>query len=440
MADMAQAPDLAAAAVRARSNRAPAQWLVLAAVAGIGLNLRPFLTAVGPLAPSIRAGTGLTYQGMAWLTLLPMLLMGVGAFFGPALRARLGARTAVLGALAVLGAGCALRLGVTGGGWLIASAALCGLGVAVVQAACPGLVKQEFPGRVAPVMGLYSAALMGGGALGAQLSPYVTALSGSWREALALWSLPALAALALAWVALPRSDRAHQENRVPQHALSRSHSPGTTRALLRRPRTWLLMGCFGVMNGGYASLVAWLAPFYQGHGWSAPASGALVALMAVAQAGAALLLPALAARRTDRRAWMVLALAMQVTGFAGLALWPDAAPHAWAVIGGAGLGGCFALYLVVALDHLPDPDSAGALSALMQGGGFLLAALAPWLTAMLQAHTGGFAAGWWYHLGCAALVGVLTLRLNPAGYGAAYAAPAAGPSATRAGNPRQIPQ
>ncbi|MEM5429576.1 cyanate transporter [Cupriavidus oxalaticus] len=425
---MAQAPDLAAAAACTRSGRAPARWLVLAAVAGIGLNLRPFLTAVGPLAPSIRAGTGLTYQGMAWLTLLPMLLMGVGAFFGPALRARLGARNAVLGALALLGTGCALRLGVTDGGWLIASAALCGLGVAVVQSACPGLVKQEFPGRVAPVMGLYSAALMGGGALGAQLSPYVTALSGSWREALALWALPALAALALAWVALPR---AHRNHRLPDHTASRSQSAGAARALLRRPRTWLLMGCFGVMNGGYASLVAWLAPFYQGHGWSAPASGALVALMAVAQAGAALLLPALAARRVDRRAWMVLALALQVTGFAGLALWPDAAPYAWAVIGGAGLGGCFALYLVVALDHLPDPDSAGALSALMQGGGFLLAALAPWLTAMLQAHTGGFAAGWWYHLGCATLVCALTLRLNPASYGAAYGPDAAPASAAK---------
>ncbi|WP_115666525.1 cyanate transporter [Cupriavidus taiwanensis] len=411
----------------------PPRWLVLAAVAGIGLNLRPFLTAVGPLAPAIRGGTGLSYQGMAWLTLLPMLLMGVGAFFGPALRARLGARTAVLGALALLGAGCALRLGVAGGTWLIASAALCGLGVAVVQAACPGLVKQEFPARVAPVMGLYSAALMGGGALGAQLSPYVTELAGSWREALALWAVPALAALALAWVALPRGP-ARAPALVPA---ARSGGPavvaGKTRALLRRPRTWLLMISFGVMNGGYASLVAWLAPFYQSHGWSAPASGSLVALMAVAQAAAALLLPALAARRLDRRAWMGLALALQVAGFAGLALWPDAAPHAWAVIGGAGLGGCFALYLVVALDHLPDPDSAGALSAVMQGGGFLLASLAPWITAMLQARTGSFAAGWWYHLACAAVVGVLTMRLDPARYGASFALPAPAGCARQAG-------
>ncbi len=38
----------------------------------------------------------------------------------------------------------------------------------------------------------------------------------------------------------------------------------------------------------------------------------------------------------------------------------------------------------------------------MQGGGFLLASLAPWITAMLHERTGDFAAGWWYHLACAA--------------------------------------
>jgi len=386
------------------------RWLVLIAIAAIALNLRPFLTAVGPIAPAIRAATGLDYEGMAWLTLLPMLLMGVGAFAAPAIRLRLGARRAILGALAMLGLGSALRWLAADGPLLVATAAVCGLGVAMVQAACPGIVKQEFPRRVAPVMGLYSAALMGGGALGAQLTPVMSALTGNWRDSLALWALPAAVALLLAWRALPRAAAVAPATRAAQ---------GPTLPLLRRPRTWLLMACFGIMNGGYASLVAWLAPFYQGHGWTAARSGGLVASMAVAQAAAALLLPALAARRQDRRPWMVLALSMQVVGFAGLAAWPDAAPYAWAVIGGAGLGGCFALFLVVALDHLPDADSAGALSALMQGGGFLLASLAPWITAVLHERSGDFLAGWWYHLGCAVLVLALTLRLDPVRYGEA---------------------
>jgi CP family cyanate transporter-like MFS transporter len=46
----------------------------------------------------------------------------------------------------------------------------------------------------------------------------------------------------------------------------------------------------------------------------------------VAQALAALAVPALAARSTDRRLWIMAMLALQVLGFSGLACWPDAAP------------------------------------------------------------------------------------------------------------------
>ena len=101
------------------------------------LNLRPFLTAVGPLAHDIAAATGLDLRGMAWLTLLPMLLMGLGAWCGPALQQRLGARRVLLGALVVLAAGSALRAWAPGGAALVATAALCGLGVALVQAVFP---------------------------------------------------------------------------------------------------------------------------------------------------------------------------------------------------------------------------------------------------------------------------------------------------------------
>ena len=78
-----------------------------------------------------------------------------------------------------------------------------------------------------------------------------------------------------------------------------------------------------------------------------------------------------------------------------------------------GLGGCFSLTLVVALDHLPDPAQAGVLSALMQGGGFLLAAVPPWIVASLRDLTGGFTAGWILHLGAITIVAALTLRLAP---------------------------
>jgi cyanate permease len=66
--------------------------LLLAAVALVGLNLRPFITGIGPLAADISAKTGLDLKGISLLTLVPMLLMGIFAFAGPFLQFRIGAR------------------------------------------------------------------------------------------------------------------------------------------------------------------------------------------------------------------------------------------------------------------------------------------------------------------------------------------------------------
>jgi len=74
------------------------------------------------------------------------------------------------------------------------------------------------------------------------------------------------------------------------------------------------------------------------------------------------------------------------------------------------------LFLIVALDHIDNPANAGALSALMQGGGFLISAIPPWIVALLRDAGGSFTAGWLMHLGCAVLAGLMALRFAPRGY------------------------
>ncbi|XOT94224.1 MFS transporter, partial [Alcaligenes pakistanensis] len=105
----------------------------------------------------------------------------------------------------------------------------------------------------------------------------------------------------------------------------------------------------------------------------------------------------LAAKNKDRRMWVWLALACQFVGFLAFAYIPDMAPYVWAIIIGIGLGGCFSLLLLVALDHFPDAARAGTLSALMQGGGFPIAALFPMISVQLREMSGGFQAGWMLH-------------------------------------------
>jgi CP family cyanate transporter-like MFS transporter len=178
------------------------RWL-LVAVALIALNLRPFMAGIGPLAADIGQHTGLGLKGLALLTLVPMLLMGVFAFAGPWLQTRIGARRAIVVALILLAMGSLLRLFTQNGWQLVGTAALLGLGAAVVQALLPGIVKRHFPRHVGAVMGLYSAMLMGGGALGAQVAPLVVAASGNWHLGLAWMAVPAVLAVALAARSLP---------------------------------------------------------------------------------------------------------------------------------------------------------------------------------------------------------------------------------------------
>lgn len=388
------------------------QTALLVLVILIGLNLRPFLTAIGPLSGEIGRALSLGMDTLAWLTLLPLWLIGIGVLLTPSLRRHASARQLLGAALLLLGIGSAIRFDAQSGALLIASAALCGLGSALVQGVLPALIKQAFAHKVPLVMGIFSACMMGGGALGASLTPRLAA-SLDWSRALALWSLPVLLALIwLVWqVRLPRTVAVaipHGEQR-----------------LIALPRSWLLIACFGIINSGYGIVVAWLAPAYMAQGWSAAQAGELVAWLALAQTASGLGLPLLAARKMDRRPWMGLAIAMQLAGFAGLWLAPQAAPMLWCMLCGAGLGGSFSLIMVIALDHLPDPRRAGTLSALMQGFGFMLAATGPWVAARLYHHFGDFAAAWQWQLGGLLLMSLLVLRLDPRHYPRAMRLPPA---------------
>ncbi|MGY3860071.1 MFS transporter [Aeromonas lacus] len=379
------------------------RFALLVLVILIGLNLRPFLTAIGPLAQAIDQRLALGMDTLAWITLLPLWLIGIGVLLTPSLRSLASATTLLGLALLLLAAGSALRFDAQSGTLLITTAALCGLGSALVQGVLPALIKQHFARKVPQVMGIFSACMMGGGALGASLTPRLAA-SLDWSQALALWSLPLL--LALGWLGW--------KVRLPSTAAVAI--PDGEQRMITLPRSWLLIVCFGIINSGYGIVVAWLAPAYMANGWNAAQAGELVAWLALAQTASGLGLPLLAARSLDRRPWMGLAIAMQLAGFGGLWLAPASAPILWCMLCGAGLGGSFSLIMVIALDHLADPRRAGTLSALMQGFGFMLAATGPWVAARLYHLFGDFAAAWQWQLGGLLLMSLLVLRLDPRHY------------------------
>lgn len=355
-----------------------ANWALLVV---LGLNLRPLLSSISPLLLEIRHDTGMSFQSSAWLTSLPVICMGLVALLGVRLQAGLGERRGVaLGLSMILGA-CLWRLFADQAQTLMATALLGGAGVALIQVLVPALIKRQFAQRVALALGVYSASLMAGGGLAALVSPLVAGHFGHWQAGLGIWLLPALVALVL-WGLLPFASGA-----------------GTAGEPAIRPwrnrRAWLLALYFGLVNCGYMSMVAWLPAYYLQMGWSAAHSGSLLAFMTIFQVLAALVMPALAHRSIDRRPLLAVSLAAQALGFIGLVMWPLESPHRWVALIGFGLGACFALSLILTLDHCRKPGEAAQLAGFVQGAGFLVNAVSPWLTGWLRELTGSFVSAWW---------------------------------------------
>ena len=380
----------------------------LGAIVVIGINLRPLLTSISPLMTTIRAATGLSFYGASLLTSLPVVAMGIGAFGAGALTRCVGETRGVALGLVAIALACAARWAATSGTALLATAILAGAGVAAIQALLPAVMKQRFQTRVPLAMGVFSASIMGGGGLGASLSPWVSRAAQSWHAGLAVWAVPASIAL-LGWWALnrPRSTSAATQA-APAQTVATS--------LWNKRRAWTLGLYFGIVNGGYTNLVAWLPAFYQQRGASVAASGSLLAAMTVFQAAAALLLPLAAASFRDRRPWLTLGLSAQLFGLLGLIVWPDAAPLIWVGVAGAGLGGTFSLTLVTAMDHAGDHRVAGQLVAFTQGVGFIVAAIAPVVAGLVRGWSGGFSAAWIMLAGSVVAMLAVTWLFSPRSY------------------------
>ncbi|VFS79295.1 putative cyanate transporter [Raoultella planticola] len=154
-------------------------------------------------------------------------------------------------------------------------------------------------------------------------------------------------------------------------------APRANGSVFRRRRAWTLGLYFGLINGGYASLIAWLPPYYMQLGYSAQFSGTLLAMMTVGQTAGALLIPMLA-RHDDRRRLLLLTLMLQLIGFCGFIWLPLQFPFAMGRVRRHRVrrphSRC-AWYW--ALDHARHPAIAGRLVAFMQGIGFMVAGASP---------------------------------------------------------------
>jgi MFS transporter, CP family, cyanate transporter len=379
--------DASAARVDGLTRRAGASSLLLGVTVVLtSLSLRSPVTSIGALLRDIQADLAMSDTMAGVLTMLPPLSFGVFGLLAGALTRRFGTARVLVGALVLMSVGLLARAVSPDTTSLIALTLVTLVGMALGNVLVPVAVKSWFPERVGRMTGLYSTALMTGTAIAAAATvPIATALGG-WRVGLAIWAVPAVAAL-VPWALARRRTPVGQPLIDDAVAAEIGFEPVADDEIVRRvrrsPQAWGLTVFFGIQGFEAYVVMGWLTAILQDAGVSPARAGVLLGITMGIGIPFALIIPPFAARGPDQRGWVIGLAIPPVVAYFGLLFAPAAAPLVWSVLLGLGLA-TFPLALL--LIGLRARTSAGtsAMSSLVQGIGYLVAVTGPFTVGFLR--------------------------------------------------------
>uniref|UniRef100_UPI00355808B3 CynX/NimT family MFS transporter n=1 Tax=Streptomyces corallincola TaxID=2851888 RepID=UPI00355808B3 len=424
-------PERATEPRRASARRTPPAraWAVRLVVVGIvlsALNLRPAITSLGALLEEVRGGLGMSGSVAGLLTSVPPLCFAVFGVTAPRLARRFGPAAVVCAGMAAITAGLLLRPWAGGTAGFLAASALALMGIAVSNVLMPVIVKRWFPDRVGSMTGLYSMALALGTALAAAVTvPVTDALGGNWHYGLAVWALPAGAAV-LPWLPLVRERAAGTGNgresagagdareggapdgdarnggapnsgapdgigRNGEASARRSGGQDAPMRITGSRTAWALAVFFGLQATAAYITMGWMAQIFRDAGVPAGTAGLLLAVTMVMGVPLAFVIPRLAARLPHQGPIVLVLGVCGLAGYAGLYFAPAGGAWAWAVL--LGVANCsFPLALTMIGMRARTGPGVVRLSAFAQSTGYLISIPGPLLVGVLYQHSGGWGA------------------------------------------------
>lgn len=343
-------------------------------------NLRPAITAVGPVLPLVKDDVGLSDAALGVLGAVPVVAF---ALVSPAvyrLVRRFGADRTIAGALLLLAVGTCLRSwpGAEAKLWL--GTALVGATIAVANVALPVVLKRDFPRSTARTTGLYVACMSVFAALASGLAVPLAGVSDlGWRLSLAAWALPALLAL-LVW--LPRAARPRGRVRRPDVPAATAVAR-PTRSVWHSGLAWQLAAYMGLQSTAFYVVITWLPTVEQELGAGAAEAGWHLFFLQLAQIVGNLGAPLLMRVGADQRLAAVLPGVLLVVAMLGLALAPGLV-LLWAAGTGLATGAAFVVALSLVGMRADSAATASRLSAMAQGVGYAVAGAGLVLAGLLR--------------------------------------------------------
>jgi CP family cyanate transporter-like MFS transporter len=388
--------------------RAAFPWLTVAAVMVASLSLRGPVVSPTPVLGDIERDLGLTPAVAGLLTTAPVLMFALFTPSAALVIRRIGAEIAVAVTLVGVLVGTVLRI-IPGFGWLLAGMVVIGASITLGNIVMPVIIRRDVPPRhVTTVTASYAAFLNAGSLITVLATAPLADLIG-WPAALLAWSAITVVGLVL-WSAHMRRDRVDGLSWAERDS-GRSRAGGAEgddeslaltgplpvvqapRAhdvpVWRLPIAWLLMLGFSSQTGTYYGLTTWL-PSITGDllGLDRAAAGALASVFQGVAIFGALLVPVISRIGPPSLPAVFVSACWLITGV-GLFLDPERIA-VWIVVGALAHSGGFVVIFALLVRVARSDRQAAGMSAFVQGGGYIVAAIAAPALGAVEAATGGW--------------------------------------------------
>jgi CP family cyanate transporter-like MFS transporter len=356
--------------------------LIVAAIVLTALTMRLAVTSIGAVLTDLERGLHASSSVAGIITTLPVIAFAGIGFLGPRLAQRFGEHRLVTVALLAATAGLVSRA-IAGSVWLFAVLSMLALtGGAIANVLMPALVKRHFPDRIGTMTAVYTTALALGMTAAAGLTPPLSGPDGqNWRFGIGFWALLSAVAV-LPWLPTLAGDRPESDNLPDRVPLG---------WLLRSKLAWALTLMFAFQSFQAYIAYGWFADFFRHHHLDATRAGVLVAFYAALSIPASMVIPAVAVR--GQRLIVVGLAAATLVSYLGMLTAPVGGAWLWMLLGGIG-SGMFPLSLTMIGLRSRDLATTAALSAFVQGIGYILAGTGPLLVGVLL----GFSGSWTWPL------------------------------------------
>lgn len=339
---------------------------------------------MSPIFEFIERDFAVPAAAIAVIGTLPPLCFALGAFFTPRLARRRGITMTTAFVLVTMTIGLTGRAIAWNDNSLVATSALTFVSVGALNVLLPPLIRLHYPERIGTLTTLYATLMAVGTFVPPLLSPPI-ALSAGWRFSLLIWAFLSLSAV-VPWITV-----ALRQGKVTTASSHPNEPQGPPfRLLFRSPVVWGVTALCATPGFIAYSIFAWYPQMLSDTtGATAAEAGLALGLYAAMGLPANFIVPLVVARLRNVGPLIGLGGAFFSIAFLGMLFLPASGMWFWAVLGGAGQ---MMLPMMLVLINLRTRTSWGTvwLSSVVQGPGYVLAALGPLAVGTLHSIFGGW--------------------------------------------------